>query len=584
MTTYAGILYDPTPFRLALFSGTPLRIFRLVGCVLLCCLSSGPLAASKYENEHHPKKLALVVGNSDYENTTSLPSAKEDAASMAKILRAAGFDVVDATNVKTRADFIYAYFEPFLEKIEQDAFVVVYFSGHGFNYGGENYLVPLKHPTTVSEATIFSDFLSVTALQERIIAREPGFVLILLDACRNIAQVLKHKNQNKQGLVAKGMAELQLGKGNIVIGFSSDPGRTSTGSTLAGELSVFTAALAKYMPKEDMDLDDVKKEVHLEVQIVSEYEQKPWFSESSSATVYLKPSAKIADQELEAWRAALFSGDRTDVLRFHARYSTSRFVKSARQWLADHAEGKGTPFTRVSPVALEEAWRGSDGVTATSSSKSIKLRRFDGPLAFERTATTKVMAYVNREDVVSPTSSQVTRASEAINVGDLFAQHGEAVVAQYTEGHASANPTSDVLVTLREGARVQVTGHASDADGQVWVEALTPNSDEPVYLPMSESKATGTTDVGVPLLEAFVPPKRDGLDALVDEAPVRAAIESLRKDGRSVSWVSIATPKAADERAADVTAARASHLRYLLGKSGVARRQISGRRARSFGR
>ncbi|MBC7832395.1 MAG: caspase family protein [Hyphomicrobium sp.] len=532
--------------------------------------------ASKYENEHQPKKLALVVGNSDYENTTALPSAKEDAASMAKLLRDAGFEVVDATNVKTRADFLHTYFLPFLDKVDQDAFVVVYFSGHGFNYGGENYLVPLKYPTTVSEATIFSDFLSVTSLQERVIAREPGFVLILLDACRNIAQVLKHKDQNKQSLVAKGMAELQLGKGNIVIGFSSDPGKISLGSSQAGVLSIFTAALAKHMPKEDMDFDDVEKEVHYEVQIASDYAQKPWFSESSSATVYLKPTAKIADQEREAWRAALYSGDRNDVRRFVARYSTSRFVKSARQWLADHDVGMGTPFTRVSPIALEEAW-GSDEVATPGgpAKKSIKLRRFDGPLAFERTAPTKVIAYIDRKDVVSPTKEQVTQASDSVNVGDLFERHGEAVVAQYTEGHSSASPTSDVLVTLREGTRVQVTGHSPGADGKVWVKALTPNSDEPVYLPVSQYTAIRTTDVGVPLLEAFVPPRNDGLDTLVAEPPVRAAIESLRKDGRSVSRVSIATPKAADARAADVAAARASHVRYLLGKSGVARQQIS---------
>ena len=62
-----------------------------VGALFLALVPDSALAA---------KRVALVVGNSNYKNVARLPNPERDAASIAKLFREAGFDtVIEANNV-----------------------------------------------------------------------------------------------------------------------------------------------------------------------------------------------------------------------------------------------------------------------------------------------------------------------------------------------------------------------------------------------------------------------------------------------------------------------------------------------------
>ena len=88
------------------------------------------------------KRVALVVGNSNYKNVARLPNPEKDAAAIAKLFRDAGFDtVVEADNVGN-LDFKRAIRK--FEDASADADIaVVYYAGHGIEVGGINYLVPI---------------------------------------------------------------------------------------------------------------------------------------------------------------------------------------------------------------------------------------------------------------------------------------------------------------------------------------------------------------------------------------------------------------------------------------------------------
>ena len=82
------------------------------------------------------QKLALVVGNADYAEHPSIPSAAVDVVNVANVLKNLGFAVTQVSNIKRSADFWNISFLPFVSRVRDNDLVVVYFSGHGLNYGG----------------------------------------------------------------------------------------------------------------------------------------------------------------------------------------------------------------------------------------------------------------------------------------------------------------------------------------------------------------------------------------------------------------------------------------------------------------
>ena len=165
-----------------------------LGCVL--CILLGILsletcnawAETNYDFESPTQRLAFVVGNAAYETLDELPSAIIEADEVSKTLSDIGFTVFDARNV-TFNDF-KEKFSQFMTKIGDDDLVVFYFSGHGFSYGGNSYLVPTKFPDHVLETELPSEFISVLTVATSILRGEhkPGYLLLLLNACRDAAK------------------------------------------------------------------------------------------------------------------------------------------------------------------------------------------------------------------------------------------------------------------------------------------------------------------------------------------------------------------------------------------------------------
>ena len=96
------------------------------------------------------KRYALVIGNSAYSAIPDLPNARSDADVMAQFLRSQDYVVHHHDDITKRG------FEDVLRRIlfdvDKDTEVVVFFAGHGFQIGSENYLVPVDADSGLRDA------------------------------------------------------------------------------------------------------------------------------------------------------------------------------------------------------------------------------------------------------------------------------------------------------------------------------------------------------------------------------------------------------------------------------------------------
>ena len=87
------------------------------------------------------KRVALVIGNSAYQNAPQLANPARDAAAISEMLRKAKFDVVESVHDANNSDMRRALRE-FTDKSQDADVSVVYFAGHGIEIDGQNYLLP----------------------------------------------------------------------------------------------------------------------------------------------------------------------------------------------------------------------------------------------------------------------------------------------------------------------------------------------------------------------------------------------------------------------------------------------------------
>jgi uncharacterized caspase-like protein len=127
------------------------------------------------------RRIALVIGNSAYQNVPALPNPMKDSTAIAATLRNIGFDVM-TVNDATREKMVDSL-RNFANEAEKSDWALVYYAGHGMEVGGVNYLVPVDAKLAVDrdiqyEAVPLSQVLNAADAARKI-------KLVMLDACRD---------------------------------------------------------------------------------------------------------------------------------------------------------------------------------------------------------------------------------------------------------------------------------------------------------------------------------------------------------------------------------------------------------------
>jgi hypothetical protein len=205
------------------------------------CLFSEPALAEK--------RVALVIGNSAYQNVSRLANPANDSAAIAATLKTAGFDVVELKRDLKVAEMRRA-FRDFSDTVRDADVAIVYYAGHGIEIDGTNYIIP-------TDATLERDidaFDEAIPLDRILTVIEPArkLRLVILDACRDNPFSRSMKRAIGSRAIGRGLAKVEPESPNTLIAFAAKAG--STASDGEDSNSPFTTALIKYLPRPGLDL------------------------------------------------------------------------------------------------------------------------------------------------------------------------------------------------------------------------------------------------------------------------------------------------------------------------------------------
>ena len=127
-------------------------------------------------------RVALVIGNNSYLRISQLNNAVNDAISIAQQLRNSGFQVISVIDGK--AESINEAKHRFLTAIANGGIGVFFFSGHGIQVEGRNYLLPVDFSARSLDG-IAREGISVPIVLDEIDGAKPKLNIVILDSCRN---------------------------------------------------------------------------------------------------------------------------------------------------------------------------------------------------------------------------------------------------------------------------------------------------------------------------------------------------------------------------------------------------------------
>ena len=231
---------------------------------LLALTSIVPAAAEK--------RVALVVGNSAYQNVTRLDNPRNDAGLMAQTLSALGFTLIGSrAQLDLDKSAMDAAVQNFGRQVQGADVALFYYAGHGVQVSGANYLVPVTaNPTR--EADVDFQMVDVNLVLRQMQGSGTRLNMVILDACRN-------NPFGARGLRASdgGLAQMRAPEGTL-ISYATQPGNVAQDGSDGN--SPYTKALASTIKQSGLDLFQTFNQVGLSVKRETGGAQQPWVSSS----------------------------------------------------------------------------------------------------------------------------------------------------------------------------------------------------------------------------------------------------------------------------------------------------------------
>ncbi|MBO9694964.1 MAG: caspase family protein [Sphingopyxis sp.] len=300
------------------------------------------------------RKVALVIGNGDYANTSRLNNPANDIRIIAASAKQAGFDDVTVAADLAVNDFQKAM-RDFRAKADGAEVAMVYYAGHGIEAQGKNWLIPtdaqLKSDLDLPYEAINLDRLmeSVSGAQIR---------MVVLDSCRNNPFGRSWRSGTRA--VVNGLAGVEAD--DVLVIFAAAPGQTAADGTSGN--SPFAVSLAKRLPQPDMPVQLLGGLIRDDVLKATGGSQRPFVSASITGTpVYLVPRTAPANapalgdrsglEEL-LWKGALAENDVRAFSAYLAEFPAGKYAVQANENISRLSKEPGTVIPPVTMVAMKE--------------------------------------------------------------------------------------------------------------------------------------------------------------------------------------------------------------------------------------
>jgi uncharacterized caspase-like protein len=355
------------------------------------------------------ERVALVIGNGDYQKVPSLPNPPRDAADVAASLGRLGFTVTSVLNA-SGADLRKALIR-FGRTAAGADMAVVYYAGHGIEVGGENWLIPVDAELQ-RDADTESEAVSLKAVTAQVSqARELG--LVILDACRKNPFDAKMQRAQRSRAVDRGLARIEPSE-NVLIAYSAKDGTTASDGD--GRNSPFTAALLHNLETPGLEINFLFRKVRDEVLATTRREQQPFvYGSLSGQSIYLKGASEstpamsatrsAADDAL--WDFVKSSDAATSFEEFLRRFPASAHAPDARARL-DVLKSKQAALAPSAPARSLTANRGSDGSIQFGGSPyctykvTLKNPKIEAPVDGRGEVAAATLSLTMVEDSVPP--------------------------------------------------------------------------------------------------------------------------------------------------------------------------------------
>ena len=218
------------------------------------------------------RRIALVVGNATYKNAPVLSNPQRDAILVADALKRTGFQSV-TLQIDLGRDALVSALRNFAQQAEAADWSVVYYSGHGMEVGGVNYLIPVDARIATDRDIGFE----AVALDQVLNAAERGkrLRLVILDACRDnpFASQMKRTLTVASRSVSRGLASVEPDAGTLVV-YAAKDGETALDGE--GFNSPFAEAFVKNLQTPGLEVRRMFDFVRDDVMEATQRRQKPF--------------------------------------------------------------------------------------------------------------------------------------------------------------------------------------------------------------------------------------------------------------------------------------------------------------------
>jgi hypothetical protein len=238
-----------------------------------------PMDSALINQYKREKRYALVIGNSRYKNVPVLRNPVNDAEDLSYVLKDLNFEVAsltDATYMEIRSAFL-KFHEKLVNGPKDQTVGLVYYSGHGLQHDGENYIVPVDAHIEYQDDIVRQCFPVKKIILDNMERSNTRINILILDACRN------NTFPSATRSVGEGLAEIKQAKGSF-IAYSTAPG--STASDGLGRNGLYTQELLKTIQRPRLSLEQVFKEVRMNVLRLSGERQFTWDNSNITGEFY----------------------------------------------------------------------------------------------------------------------------------------------------------------------------------------------------------------------------------------------------------------------------------------------------------
>lgn len=242
-----------------------------------------PIETKNLPSISNQKRIALVIGNSDYTNAGRLANPINDARKIAETLTSLGFKVLKHEDLD-RSDMKKAI-DDFGSMLNQYDVSLVFYAGHGIQVNGNNYLIPVDAKISSKKDVEYNAIDAGRVLAKMEDAKSKTNIIIL-DACRNNPFERSWTRSVKLNGGGSGLAFMNAPTGSL-IAYSTAPGNTASDG-VAGTNGVYTSALLTHMKTPNITIEEMFKRVRVTVEAKTNKQQVSWESTSLKGNFFFK--------------------------------------------------------------------------------------------------------------------------------------------------------------------------------------------------------------------------------------------------------------------------------------------------------